>query len=53
MIPDATEEMHGSDRVSDLNTDCERAYGWKRQNHQLERNGALVRAHAEVWSKTA
>ena len=31
MIADAIEEMHGSDRVSDLNTDYERAWVWKRQ----------------------
>ena len=29
MIADATEEMHGSDRVPDLKTDYQRAYGWK------------------------
>jgi hypothetical protein len=29
MIAIVTEEMHGSDRVPDLKTDYERAYGWK------------------------
>jgi hypothetical protein len=29
MIAVLTEEMHGSDRVPDLKTDYERAYGWK------------------------
>jgi hypothetical protein len=29
MIEVVTEEMHGSDRVPDLNTDGERALGWQ------------------------
>jgi hypothetical protein len=29
MIERWIEEMHGSDRVPDLNIDYERAYGWK------------------------
>jgi len=52
MIAVQTEEMHGSDRVPDLNTDCERAVvGWA--HLQRERNGALLRVHAVVCSKTA
>jgi hypothetical protein len=30
MIEVAIEEMHGSDRVPDLNIDCERGIGWIR-----------------------
>jgi len=53
MIAVETEEMLGSDRVPDLNMDYERA-GLVEQMHSFngERNGALLRVHAEVCSKT-
>jgi hypothetical protein len=52
MIAGVTEEMHGSDRVPDLNTDCERALvGWA--HLQRERNGALFGVHGAVRSKNA
>jgi hypothetical protein len=43
--------MAGSDRVPDPN-DSKRAQGWKRANQLRERNGALLRVHAEVLLKT-
>ena len=52
MIANATEEMHGSDRVPDLKLiTSEPTVG--KANHLRERNGALVRVHAEVLSKIA
>lgn len=50
MIGLATEETNGSDRVPDLKRlRCEPMVGTALL--LLERNGALLRAHAEVWSK--
>ena len=44
--------MLGSDRVPDLNIDYERAWvGRAKQRLPRERNGALLRAHAELARK--
>jgi hypothetical protein len=51
MIAVRIEEMHGSDRVPDLNPDCERALVGSALL-QLERNGALRRVQAEVCANT-
>ena len=50
MIAGVTEEMHGSDRVPDL-SGLRASLGWNGNSHR-ERNGALLRVHAEVCSKT-
>jgi hypothetical protein len=51
MIKVVTEEMHGSDRVSDPKR--LRASLWLVwQNLQLERNGALFGVHGAVRSKS-
>ena len=52
MIKVVTEEMHGSDRVPDLNTDCERALVGT-AHFQRERNGALLGVPGFVRSKSA
>ena len=52
MIEVVIEEMHGSDRVPDLNIDYERAWVGMAVL-QLERNGALFRVHGLVRSKSA
>jgi hypothetical protein len=52
MIEVATEEMHVSDWVPDLNIDCERALVSTAQL-QRERNGVLSGVHGLVRSKTA
>ncbi len=51
MIAVWIEEMHGSDRVPDLNRDCERALVGSAML-QLERNGAPHRVHGLVRSKS-
>jgi hypothetical protein len=52
MIERVTEEMHGSDRVPDLNTDCERALVGL-AHLQRERNGALFGVRGLVRPKSA
>ncbi len=52
VIADASEEMDGSDRVPDLNTDCERALVGTALV-QRERNGALLGVPGFVRSKSA
>jgi hypothetical protein len=52
MIEAATEEMHGSDRVADLKTDCKR--GLVGTAHlQRERNGALFGVQGLARSQSA
>ena len=45
--------MHGSDRIPDLNTDYERAYGWKGKTIYESEMALWSRVHAEVLSKIA
>ena len=52
MIDVVTEEMHGSDRVPDLTTIASEPLVGK-ATLQRERNGALLRVHVGVCSKSA
>jgi len=52
MIAVVTEEMHGSDRVADWKR-LRASLRLERQHHPRERNGALLRVHAAVCSKSA
>jgi hypothetical protein len=55
MIKVVTEEMHGSDRVPDLNTDCERALvGWAHFNEsEMARSSECKEQYAQKTLDTA